>query len=291
MIHWRWINDFEDQKKSNDINLWLYQNWQLNRTTVPCFGMGISLKFTWHQELTTHKSSRCLQNSMNFWDKKKQYTCQDVFMFSDSSCRIHDSRESRHLIRINIITGKIHSSSRHRKKKLVQEKIDKLINKRLKAFQLRQWTKCYCSLFKQNSGHFYHVLFAIFSIPKKTYFHLSLFSIQCERGKIWKIAKMKNSIKTRTDNCCLNDSWKSKKKLYELKRCEFHQTDISIKYCGYEESIINASLLHSACGQKVSAETNPISAQKVFNLVSTLHSLIKMLSSKLSPLHHKSSHA
>lgn len=130
-----------------------------------------------------------------------------------------------------------------------------------------------------------------FPSQKKAYFHLSLFSIQYERGKIWKIAKMKNSIKTRTDNCCLNDSLKSEQNLYELKRCEFRQMEIGIKYCGYEESIINASLLHSACGRKVSAGINPIWAQEIFNLFSFLHSLIKMMSSKLSSLHHKSSHA
>lgn len=110
--------------------------------------------------------------------------------------------------------------------KIRGEKINKLINKRLKAFQLRQWTKCFCSLSNRILDIFPCFVCEFFqfslSTRKKSIFS---FAIQCERSKIWKIAKMKNSIKTRTDNCCLNDSWKSAKILCELKRCEFRQME------------------------------------------------------------------
>ena len=159
----------------------------------------------------------------NFWVQKKSsthvrtYLCI-LILAEESMIWEKGERESRHLIRINIIKGKIHSSGLHRKKKLVQEKIDKLINKRLKAFQLRQWTKCFCSLCKHNSGHFYHVLFAIFFHPKKKHIFIPRrFRFKMNEAKYEKLRKWKIQLKLAPTIVASMILGKAKKKIVRIK--------------------------------------------------------------------------
>lgn len=79
--------------------------------------------------------------------------------------------------------------------------INKLINKRSRAFQLRQWTKCFCSLQSEsNSGHFSTLRCSRFRLvlrqqQKARFYSLSTWNMKKISGK------MKNSIKTRTNEC------------------------------------------------------------------------------------------
>lgn len=105
----------------------------------------------------------------------------------------------------NIIKGKFHSSiftSKQNEKKKHKTEINKLINKRLKAFQLRQWTKCFCSQTSVSSEFwtFFHVVVFFFcnSCAKHSSFFLhitkacfSLFSLVAKEMNFffakWKI--------------------------------------------------------------------------------------------------------
>lgn len=87
--------------------------------------------------------------------------------------------------------------------------IDKLINKRLKAFQLRQWTDCFCC--RASRSHRILDIFpcsrcfcsSFFRLQNKSVcFHNSLWVLSNQKKKDWKTAKWKIQLKLASAFIC-----------------------------------------------------------------------------------------